>query len=95
MKSEPGEIDKNVLSTSICPLSSFFFLYTGNQCAVSSTDVDDDYIHNVKLFFPPNPLSSKLAPEKTPKHRELEEGGEILSEERGPLPAGEEGKIGY
>lgn len=61
---------------------------------MGSTDVDDDYTHNVKLSFSPNPLSSKLAPEKTPKHREHREGGEILSEERGPLPAGKEGKIG-
>lgn len=57
------------------------------------TDVDDDCTHNVKLPFSPNPLSSKLAPEKAPKHREHKEEGEILSEERGPLPAGMEEKI--
>lgn len=33
------------------------------------TDVDDDCTHNVRLPFSPNPLSSKLAPEKAPKQR--------------------------
>lgn len=59
------------------------------------TDVDDDCTHNVKLSFSPNPLSSKLAPEKASKHRKHREGGEILSKEKGPLPPGEEEKIWY
>lgn len=66
---------------------------TGGLRTVGSNRADGDCAHSVDLPFSPNPLSSRMAPEKAPKHRAHTAGGEMFSEEREPVPAGAEAMI--